>query len=640
MEYLDSCIADARKKNACKTCCRRFKDAEDVDRLVKNVEVMKQRRQSPEELKELEEALRELETSLQVYKGVGSEYEKWERLKKESPIKRAAVTKLEQERSELVVRLEAKDNTFSEFNSNKREVLDIQRTTQKINSYVADLTRKQAQIQELSARQKYSGSSRGVEAVQTDIKKNSEEQKSIRARIGEATKQQSRATSKISSLQLEISNTQGKLSTADYELKEKKSLDAQEEEYKKLCSEERENIQKYEQELQGLSTELSTAQAKYDDVSRVGAEKDREQRDRSSRLEKGVNKLRMAEQEIQSYHDRDGDGQLRRGRQDVENMTAEEARLENEQNSIAREVKKVEDQLRSHSEMRRSITDNQRYRRDRRQLKKVREEIEELESTNAEEEKINNERQANNWSMRRNEIAAKTAGLVGQLKSMDDQVVKGIAEWELEYKNAAREYTSAHIMVETTKAAIEDLARYGGALDKAIMKYHQMKMEEINSMVEDLWRKTYQGTDIDGIRIRSEHETVKANKSYNYRVVMTKEDVELDMRGRCSAGQKVLASIIIRMALADCFGQQCGIIALDEPTTNLDSENIRALATSLAEIIKVRRGQKNFQLVVITHDEEFLSYMGSSDYTDDYFRVYRDDSQLSVIEKQNIAEVI
>lgn len=640
MEYLDSCIADARKKNACKTCCRGFKDAGDVDRLVKNVEVMKQRRQSPEELKELEEALRELETSLQVYKGVSSEYEKWERLKKESPIKKAAVTKLEQERSELVVRLEAKDNTFSEFNSNKREVLDIQRTTQKINSYVTDLTRKQAQIQELSARQKYSGSSRGVEAVQTDIKKNSEEQKSIRARIGEATKQQSRATSKISSLQLEISNTQAKLSTADYELKEKKSLDAQEEEYKKLCSEERENIQKYEQELQGLSTELSTAQAKYDDVSRIGAEKDREQRDRSSRLEKGVNKLRMAEQEIQSYHDRDGDGQLRRGRQDVENMTAEEARLENEQNSIAREVKKVEDQLRSHSEMRRSITDNQRYRRDRRQLKKVREEIEELESTNAEEEKINNERQANNWSMRRNEIAAKTAGLVGQLKSMDDQVVKGIAEWELEYKNAAREYTSAHIMVETTKAAIEDLARYGGALDKAIMKYHQMKMEEINSMVEDLWRKTYQGTDIDGIRIRSEHETVKANKSYNYRVVMTKEDVELDMRGRCSAGQKVLASIIIRMALADCFGQQCGIIALDEPTTNLDSENIRALATSLAEIIKVRRGQKNFQLVVITHDEEFLSYMGSSDYTDDYFRVYRDDSQLSVIEKQNIAEVI
>lgn len=47
-------------------------------------------------------------------------------------------------------------------------------------------------------------------------------------------------------------------------------------------------------------------------------------------------------------------------------------------------------------------------------------------------------------------------------------------------------------------------------------------------------------------------------------VVMTKDQVEMDMRGRCSAGQKVLASIIIRLALSDSFGHNCGIIALDE----------------------------------------------------------------------------
>lgn len=51
---------------------------------------------------------------------------------------------------------------------------------------------------------------------------------------------------------------------------------------------------------------------------------------------------------------------------------------------------------------------------------------------------------------------------------------------------------------------------------------------------------------------------------------MLKDKVELDMRGRCSAGQKVLASIIIRLALAESFGTNCGILALDEPTTNLD----------------------------------------------------------------------
>ena len=68
---------------------------------------------------------------------------------------------------------------------------------------------------------------------------------------------------------------------------------------------------------------------------------------------------------------------------------------------------------------------------------------------------------------------------------------------------------------------------------------------------------------------------------------MTKDQVEMDMRGRCSAGQKMLASIIIRLALSDSFGQNCGILALDEPTNALDTENIDALAASLVECVLV-----------------------------------------------------
>jgi DNA repair protein RAD50 len=118
----------------------------------------------------------------------------------------------------------------------------------------------------------------------------------------------------------------------------------------------------------------------------------------------------------------------------------------------------------------------------------------------------------------------------------------------------------------------------------AILKYHSIKMDEINDTIGHLWNKTYQGTgqlrlirvvivdtadrlDIDGIRIVSDSDEVASTttrKSYNYRVVMVKNDVELDMRGRCSAGQKVLASIIIRLALAESFGQGCGVLALDE----------------------------------------------------------------------------
>jgi DNA repair protein RAD50 len=129
---------------------------------------------------------------------------------------------------------------------------------------------------------------------------------------------------------------------------------------------------------------------------------------------------------------------------------------------------------------------------------------------------------------------------------------------------------------------------------------------------------------------------------------MVKNGTDVDMRGRCSAGQKVLASLIIRLALAETFCLNCGILALDErtlhallqiifaATTNLDESNIESLAQALNNIIKSRSQQANFQLIVITHDEQFLNMLGRSEYADYYFRISKDGNQHSVIERQAI----
>ena len=44
---------------------------------------------------------------------------------------------------------------------------------------------------------------------------------------------------------------------------------------------------------------------------------------------------------------------------------------------------------------------------------------------------------------------------------------------------------------------------------------------------------------------------------------------------------QVLATLIITLALAETFSLNCGILTLDEPTTNLDEENIESLANRL-----------------------------------------------------------
>lgn len=39
------------------------------------------------------------------------------------------------------------------------------------------------------------------------------------------------------------------------------------------------------------------------------------------------------------------------------------------------------------------------------------------------------------------------------------------------------------------------------------------------------------------------------------------------------------------MALAEAFSSKCGVLALDEPTTNLDEDNIASLSETILESV-------------------------------------------------------
>jgi DNA repair protein RAD50 len=205
------------------------------------------------------------------------------------------------------------------------------------------------------------------------------------------------------------------------------------------------------------------------------------------------------------------------------------------------------------------------------------------------------------------------------------------------YKGIEDRHRRKSIQYETTELAVKDLDAYYAALDQALQSFHTLKIKEINKIIRELWQLTYKGQDIDMIELESGVDkegasTTKTTRSYNYRVVMRKGDTPLDMRGRCSAGQRVLAAIVIRLALAETFCLNCGILALDEPTTNLDEANRSGLAHALARIIVARQRQQNFQLVCITHDEEFVKLMNSelvanSEFSmpEYYFKVSREE---------------
>lgn len=47
--------------------------------------------------------------------------------------------------------------------------------------------------------------------------------------------------------------------------------------------------------------------------------------------------------------------------------------------------------------------------------------------------------------------------------------------------------------MKTTELANQDLDKYYKALDRAIMRYHSLKLADINKIIKEYWVKTYRG---------------------------------------------------------------------------------------------------------------------------------------------------
>ena len=228
---------------------------------------------------------------------------------------------------------------------------------------------------------------------------------------------------------------------------------------------------------------------------------------------------------------------------------------------------------------------------------------------------------------------------LGSLSAVKESADKAAADLRApQYVDIENKYRNGNIELKTTEMANSDLDKYHKALEKALLAFHTSKMSDINTIIKELWQKTYRNGDIDYIAIKADTEGGTAARSYNYRVIMKCGGAELDMRGRCSAGQKVLACLIIRLALAETFCLNCGILALDEPTTNLDADNSASLAEALRSIMLARREQENFQLVVITHDEQFARLIGTREHAEHMWRVEKDENQNSTVQQEEIVD--
>ncbi|XP_015757884.1 PREDICTED: DNA repair protein RAD50-like isoform X2 [Acropora digitifera] len=405
----------------------------------------------------------------------------------------------------------------------------------------------------------------------------------------------------------------------------------------------------FEREIKAAETELTPLAAGLEELQdqKVAVTREKERADHENkklldRMRTSRDEVRMITDAINRYVTLGGDAALEDNKARLRELADRTDKLKREKDVISNKIDKLKKDIANQQISARELEDNI-------QLKSTQEEIlnietrmdavnEELKQYGEHQDLVSESQVLQQTS---EELRKEIAHYEGRLKGFEEDEERCQRELGSDlYRNADEKHRHQVIDIKTTEMANSDLDKYYKALDRAIMHYHGLKMADINKIIKEYWINTYKGNDIDTIEIRSDEEegsgATKTRRTYNYRVVMIKGDTELDMRGRCSAGQKVLASIIIRLALAETFCLNCGILTLDEPTTNLDEDNNESLANQLASIIKTRQQQRNFQLVVITNDEEFVLKLGRADFVDYYFRINKDDSGYSKITRQSV----
>ena len=624
----------AVKKKHCPLCERDFDSSNELsafnERLNEHINCApKQTRELQQKVQELSEKKSKLSTDVPLYNKMKSLND--------------SVSSLLSEEASLSDELEDANNNSEDSQGEmamiQMELLELQKLhvkLQDIDRYRKELAALEDEIQQVATELGFSGSTKTIDEVQLEVDNLDSKDKQLRRQI-------ERTNNEMRMRQNDITGKEKKLSELKIEvmsLEHRMNSSGRLHEQRQFIMEENQKIDSFLKEvddrIKGLDVEIKTL-----DEQRAVVRKNKEDQElkithQIAALQQHIVKLENICKQIENFQTSGIQPKLQSNSKSSEKTKLEMESIQKEINLITKAITDAGKQKSELEVFERKVRDNLRLRKLTKDKADKWAQVTDLEEKQGNIDAEICKKNINDLNKKASVLNGERSSLEGSVQQLQLQKKQMKSDLRDDYDQIEERFKKSIVDCATLELANADLEKYAKAVDTAIMKFHSLKMDEINRTIKEFWMSTYRGHDIDAIEIRSDAESARGNRSYNYRVVMLKGGVVLDMRGRCSAGQKVLASLIIRLALAESFCHHCGILALDEPTTNLDEDNVESLALSLKHLIDHRRTQSNFQLLIISHDEKFVQSLG--DHADFYHRVYKDADGLSCIERKRMDE--
>lgn len=321
-------------------------------------------------------------------------------------------------------------------------------------------------------------------------------------------------------------------------------------------------IEQDQQELSKLGDTVAEVEKKRQQKSR---EKDREVEAFNEKIDKYKQRERaLAEvNDKVEKHIRNGiSEELKRITKRINEIDDETTKLTKDIDAKDSRLKKLREDIVAEKVRQRELDDNLQLFKMKAEIEQLVEKLQEKKANMPRVDWASLEKRRIELDNARQKLTSQKGHVMGEIMNMQKQTQLLEQECrEPRYKNADKTYKEAVINHLTMEVLCDDLNKYYKALDKAVSTYHVRKMQEVNKLIDHFWKQTYQSADISTIKIVCDAEQERSasdkKRSFNYRVVMVRDNVEMDMRGRCSAGQKVLASLVIRIALAQIFCIKC-----------------------------------------------------------------------------------
>lgn len=490
VDYYSKCKRMLETKKRCLLCDRHFDDSQSasLDRLSKKID----KHLDPKGRGEVQTDYKEALASLESLRAVRASYDTYERLSTEVPKLRDEYKAIQAEHDALERQVEELESAVSSEEEKHRDMEELSKTVTNISQTIKDIQESEGQVERIMSQQSAGAVSRSAEEIHEAQAAIAEQMRGLKSRIAKLTSDRQRMKDQINGLELERSELNNKIGRAAGQLEKKKDLLAQIQSLKDDHTAQREIIQRADEDLESLEPSITEARSVRDETLRHGRQKEQVIIDERDAIANSVSEIKMLDSDIADYIDRGGPSNLASNQRAIAALEKSISNTEKDITDVTVRTNKLKQDIANGDRKKKNISDNLNYRKHLRTLEVLRKDIAELEDRNAHEDYERLQAEARSLENHSNRLFAERGSVMGTMKTKDEELGRLLQEWEMDYKDAKQKYRESHIRVETTKAAIEDLAQCGAAVDKAVMQFHSLKMAEVNRIAGELWQSTYQ----------------------------------------------------------------------------------------------------------------------------------------------------